>query len=333
MEETGESSRSGAIAHKAKDKAKDKANDKGSKKTDSTTTTVPKPSVDASKTKRWASVSPNFVDVGTAVTHNNLDQLASFLQAIMGKMGDHDKKLNKLTSDVGAIKKAFGGDSGNTSRRSSMGSVSHQSLASEASIGDGSIEMTPYDEVLNNLELLDGVFERFILTSDCKPLTKRTKNLQSFVDGFMQAVQQGQDQETAVNGNIISKLQSLDNKDAQDVYLTLSKRFNSHKSEGKKVATVTQSFETDIVDNSGGDGDGGSQSTAAQSPKGRKGKFVARPPKTPAARRHKKMSSIAISSEDEDDEDDGDEAESEVPASASAPAPASTEDDDSSFQP
>ncbi|SCO88612.1 uncharacterized protein FRV6_12739 [Fusarium oxysporum] len=317
MEETGESSRSGA-------------NDKGSKKSASRTetTNVPKPSVDVTKTKGWASIDPNFVDPSTAVTHNNLDQLASLLQAIMGKMGDQDKKLNKLTSDVGAIKKAFGGDSGNTSRRSSMASVSHQSLVSEGSAGEISVETTPYDEVMSNLELLDGVFERFISSSEHRPLTRRTKNIQPSVDGFMEAVQQGQDQGNAVGGDIASKLQSLESKYAQDIYLTLSKRYNSHQSKGKKVATVTQSFETDIVDNAAGDGDGGSQSTEPQTPKGRKGKSVARPPKTPAARRRKKSASLFVQSDDEDDED-----EAEGGAEGETPMPASTEDEDSTFQP
>ncbi|KAL5613871.1 hypothetical protein FOVSG1_002934 [Fusarium oxysporum f. sp. vasinfectum] len=332
MEETGESSRSGA-------------NDKGSKKSASRTetTNVPKPSVDVTKTKGWASIDPNFVDPSTAVTHNNLDQLASLLQAIMGKMGDQDKKLkyviyrdadlsniisSKLTSDVGAIKKAFGGDSGNTSRRSSMASVSHQSLVSEGSAGEISVETTPYDEVMSNLELLDGVFERFISSSEHRPLTRRTKNIQPSVDGFMEAVQQGQDQENAVGGDIASKLQSLESKYAQDIYLTLSKRYNSHQSKGKKVATVTQSFETDIIDNAAGDGDGGSQSTEPQTPKGRKGKSVARPPKIPAARRRKKSASLFVQSDDEDDED-----EAEGGAEGETPMPASTEDEDSTFQP
>lgn len=187
MEETGESSRSGA-------------NNKSSK-----TTNVPKPSVDVTKTKGWASVGPQHVDVGTAVTHNNLNQLASLLQAIMGKMGDHDKKLKYVIhgdddqSNIicSKLTKAFGGDSGNTSRRSSMGSVGHQSSVGE---GEVSVETTHYNEIMGNLELLDGLFERFLLSSDHRPLTRRTKNIQPSVDGFLEVVQQVQDQENAIDG-------------------------------------------------------------------------------------------------------------------------------------
>ncbi|KLP04638.1 uncharacterized protein FFB20_02351 [Fusarium fujikuroi] len=294
MEETGESSRSGA-------------NNKSSK-----TTNILKPSVDVTDTKGWASISPRIVGVGHAVTHNNLGQLASLLQAIMGKMGEQEKKLNKLT-------KAFGGDSGNTSRRSSMGSVGHQSSVGE---GEVSVETTHYDEIMGNLELLDGLFEGFLLSSEHRPLTRRTKNIQPSVDGFMEAVQQGQVQENAMDGDIVSKLQSLETKEAQDVYLALSKRYNTHNSKGKRVATVTQSFETDIVDDAAGEG--GSQSTEPQTPKDRKGKSVARPPKTPAARRRRESSSLFVLSDDEE------EAEG---AEGQTPMPASTEDKDSTFQP
>jgi len=65
----------------------------------------------------------------------------------------------------------------------------------------------------------------------------------------------------------------------QELYVTLSKRYHAHKSEGKKVATVTDQYETDVE--RAGDNEESQSTTHMATPKPRRSQRVHQP-QTPA---------------------------------------------------
>ncbi|CAJ0554713.1 Ff.00g132260.m01.CDS01 [Fusarium sp. VM40] len=264
---------------------------------------VPDPTVDVTQVKVWASVNPNMLNAGTAVTHQNLQTLASMIQAMTGMLVDQSKKINKLTTDVAIIKDVLGaGVSGNTSRRSSMGSVGRRSSAGEITADEISGQAIPFDNVMEKLESLDGFFELFIQENlSFKPLVKRTKNAKASGIRFINAAKEGlskalDDENTAAINRYLAQ---LDDSEMADVFIALSKRYRSNQSSGKNVATVTESFDTQV-----GDDNGGSQSTQIDTPRRTRSYAF---PKTPGRRRDVILDSddeVEVSLANTNDEDD-----------------------------
>ena len=58
---------------------------------------VPRPTVNVTKTNKWASVDPILIDPGTAVTHSNLVEIASLNQAMITMLLDHGAKLKYVS--------------------------------------------------------------------------------------------------------------------------------------------------------------------------------------------------------------------------------------------
>ncbi|KAM0351501.1 hypothetical protein ACHAPU_002503 [Fusarium lateritium] len=253
----GESSRADAAGGQSKDKGK------GKSKTTITSNKAPEPSVDVTRTKVWASLQSDSVDLGTAVTHQNLEIIAELCQNITGLMvevakslSDLNKKCNKQTADINALKDELGVGSANSSRRSSLGSAGRRSSAREGTVDE--TEISPFDDVVSQLPFLDEFFESFLQEGTHKPLIKRSNNVEKSGDEFIEAARQslagvlGDNNAEAIN-QALNKLVGIE---ISEVYIALSKRFRQNKSKGEKVATVTESFETDMA--GGGDG---SQST------------------------------------------------------------------------
>lgn len=102
-------------------------------------------------------------------------------------------------------------------------------------------------------------------------------------------------------------LAGYDDLKVQELYVTLSKRYYAHKSEGKKVATVTDQYETD-VDRAGDNEE--SQSTTMATPKPRRSQRVHQP-QTPAPPRFGNAGddvgedSLFVTDDEDDDADVG----------------------------
>lgn len=201
------------------------------------------------------------------------------------------------------------------SRRASLGSRT-------SSIGGATGEDEDQDEdpadvalakFIDGLETIDAYFESFILSSGKTPLIKHTKNLPASSQAFKEAAnvqlagfmgEQRASKSTAflrllsltLIGEMLEYLSLFEEKQLEEAYMAMSRRFNASKRKGKgkskKASTVNEGFATDV--SRGGDG---SQSTDLNSPrKTRSG----RTPKTP----HRPRASRAITIEPEDIEEE-----------------------------
>lgn len=108
-------------------------------------------------------------------------------------------------------------------------------------------------------------------------------------------------------------LAGYDDLKIQELYVTLSKRYHAHKSEGKKVATVTDQYETDVDVERAGDNEESQSTTHMATPKPRRSQR--HQPQTPAPPRFGNVGDDVVEgplfvTDDDDDADVGERRES-----------------------
>ncbi|RSL44232.1 hypothetical protein CEP51_016255 [Fusarium floridanum] len=278
---------------------------------------TPHPAVDVTQTKPWASISNDFpVDIGTAVTHSNLESLAGLIQATSRMIIEQAKDIKKLQAenriikaDLRSVLRALGEETASeASRRSSMNSRRASLGSRTSSVGgatgdDEEITEDPAEAALakfiDGLESIDDYFESFISTSGKHPLMKHTKNIQAFSVAFKEAANTqlaGFVGEERAN-EMLGYLSLFEETQLEEAYMAMSRRYTTNKKKGKrkakKATTLNEGFATDV---SGRGGDG-SQSTDINSPMKTR---TARAPKTP----HRPRARRAITIEPEDIEDE-----------------------------
>ncbi|KAM6522420.1 hypothetical protein FALCPG4_012081 [Fusarium falciforme] len=222
---------------------------------------VPAPDVDVTQDLQWLSVAdPGQLDVATLVTHNNLGVLAALLQRMEKRVMDQAEQIRELEGLIRKVLEILRRNE-ETSRPSSIGSSRSSSVDSVDSrrsstgqptpAGDGAEALTEenqsanaFDEILENLSVLDDSFDRFILDSDHTALVERSERIQASSAAFVEAAidQLGSYLGETEAQAIIAQLCSLDDEETIDVYIALSHRNQSSKSQGKGVTTTSESF-------------------------------------------------------------------------------------------
>ncbi|EEU44703.1 uncharacterized protein NECHADRAFT_84738 [Fusarium vanettenii 77-13-4] len=147
------------------------------------------------------------------------------------------------------------------SRPSSISSSSSSSVESYLSstsqptpVGDGAEALTEGDqnanafsEIIENLSVLDNFFDYFIMGSDHTTLVERSERIQASSAAFVEAAteQLGSYMGETEAETIIAQLSSLDGEQIIDVYIGLSHRNRSSKSQGEMTITATEISHTD----------------------------------------------------------------------------------------
>ncbi|WAO93844.1 Hypothetical protein NCS54_01140100 [Fusarium falciforme] len=213
---------------------------------------VPAPDVDVTQTLQWLSVAdPSQLDVATLVTHNNLGVLAALLQRMEKRVMDQAEQIRELEGLIRKVLEILRRNE-ETSRPSSIGSSRsssvdsvdsrHSSTGQLAPAGDGAEALTEedqsanaFDEIPENLLVLDDFFNRFILDSHHTTLVERPERIQASSAAFVEAAR---DQLGSYLGEteaqaIIAQPSSLDDEDTIDVYIALRYRNSPERHRGR----------------------------------------------------------------------------------------------------